>query len=158
MIESIITLLIYVCLLALVVYLIVWVLGVIGVPLPEKVIQIIWVIVALIVVLMILQTILPRFGVKIALISEAIAQQRARVVVPAVPRPLPAQPESIPLIAVPPLLVLYDFNRRINCLDPPDPLGLGGPGFDGKPLDPAKGNVMIPCWQRRAGGSPTPTR
>src|SRR5262245_48002710 len=161
MIESIITLLIYVCLLALVVYLIIWVLGVIGVPLPEKVIQIIWVIVALIVVLMILQTILPRFGVKIALVSEAIAQQapqKRTVLIPAAPRPLPAQPESIPLAAVPPLLVLYDLNRRINCLVPPDPLGLGGPGFDGKPLDPAKGNVMIPCWQRRAGGSPTPTR
>src|SRR5262245_63172653 len=76
MIESIITLLIYVCLLALVVYLIVWVLGVIGVPLPEKVIQIIWVIVALIVVLMILQTILPRFGVKIAFMPEAYAAKK----------------------------------------------------------------------------------
>jgi hypothetical protein len=66
------------------------------------------------------------------------------------PQPLPLQPEAIPLLAVPPLLVLYDINRRVNCLNPPDPLGLGGPGFDGKPVDPAKGNVMIPCWQRRA--------
>ena len=47
MIITIITLLIYLCVLALVVYLIIWVLGVIGVPLPPKVIQILWVIVAL---------------------------------------------------------------------------------------------------------------
>src|SRR5262245_7343491 len=82
--------------------------------------------------------------------SAAAARKKPHVVVPkyAVPRPLPAQPLAVPLVAVPPLLVLYDLNRRINCLDPPDPAGLGGPGFDGKPLDPAKGNVMIPCWQR----------
>src|SRR5262245_15808404 len=193
MIESIITLLVYVCLLALVIYLIIWVLGIIGVQLPEKVVQIIWVIVALIVVLMILQTVLPKFGVKLALMPAAYAAKgpacesiksqaqceakagcvwaapgqssklkcmkakatpRTGVLVPAGPRPLPA-PESIPIIAVPPLLMLYDLNRRINCLVPPDPLQLGGPGFS-EPMP--VGNVMIPCHLRRAGGSPTPTR
>ena len=53
MIETVITLLIYICVIALVFYLVVWVLTtVIGVPIPAKVIQIIWVIFALIVILL----------------------------------------------------------------------------------------------------------
>lgn len=52
MIETIIALLIYVCIIALVFYLVIYVLGVIGVPLPGKVIQILWVIFGLIVLLM----------------------------------------------------------------------------------------------------------
>ena len=52
MIASIITLLIYIVLLAIVVYLVIWVLGIIGVPIPEKVIQLLWVVVALIAILM----------------------------------------------------------------------------------------------------------
>ena len=49
MIASVITFLIYICLLAIVVYLIVWVLrDIVGLPIPAKVIQLIWVIVALI--------------------------------------------------------------------------------------------------------------
>lgn len=52
MIETVITLLIYVCVIALVFYLVIWVLtNVVGVPIPAKVIQIIWVIFALIVIL-----------------------------------------------------------------------------------------------------------
>jgi hypothetical protein len=48
--------LISVCILALVIYLIIWVLrDVIGLPIPEKVIQILWVIVALIVILWLVQ-------------------------------------------------------------------------------------------------------
>jgi hypothetical protein len=65
MIEGIIQLLIYVCVLALVVYLIIWVLGIIGVPIPDKVIQIVWVIVALVVILMVLRVVLPHLGVKL---------------------------------------------------------------------------------------------
>ena len=38
MIESVITLLIYVCVICLVVYLIIYVLGAVGVPLPPKVV------------------------------------------------------------------------------------------------------------------------
>lgn len=59
MIETIISLLITICVIALVVYLIIWVLGVIGVPLPEKVTQILYVIAALIILLMIVRTLLP---------------------------------------------------------------------------------------------------
>ena len=53
MIEAIIMMLIYVCVIALVFYLVIWVLtNVVGVPIPAKVIQIIWVIFALIVILL----------------------------------------------------------------------------------------------------------
>ena len=58
MIEALMTVLIYACVLALVVYLIIWVLGIIGVALPEKVVQLIWVIVALIVVLLLVRALL----------------------------------------------------------------------------------------------------
>lgn len=63
MLASVITFLIYICVLALVVYLIIWVLrDVIGVPIPAKVIQILWVIVALIVILWLVQMVLPGVG------------------------------------------------------------------------------------------------
>lgn len=52
MIEAVITLLIYVCIIALVFYLVIYVLGVIGVPLPPKVVQIVWLIFGLVVLLM----------------------------------------------------------------------------------------------------------
>lgn len=56
MLASVIMFLISVCILALVIYLIIWVLrDVIGLPIPEKVIQILWVIVALIVILWLVQ-------------------------------------------------------------------------------------------------------
>lgn len=59
MIASVITMLIYLCILALVVYLIIWVVrDIIGIPIPERVIQILWVIVALIAILMIVQALL----------------------------------------------------------------------------------------------------
>jgi Uncharacterized protein conserved in bacteria len=70
MIESVIMFLIYVCLLAIVIYAVVYVLrDVIGLPIPAKIIQILWVIVALLVLLWLVQLILgggglslPRFG------------------------------------------------------------------------------------------------
>jgi len=58
-VESTITMLIYVCLLALCAHLVIYVLGVLGVALPPKVVQIIWLIVALIVVLMLVRMLLP---------------------------------------------------------------------------------------------------
>ena len=63
MLASVITFLIYICVLALVIYLIIWVLrDVIGLPIPPKVIQILWVIVALIVILWLVQMVLPGGG------------------------------------------------------------------------------------------------
>lgn len=62
MIEAVITLLIYICVLALVVYLVIWVLEIVGIALPPKVIQIIWVIVVLIVLLLLVRLLLPHAG------------------------------------------------------------------------------------------------
>lgn len=60
MLESVITFLIYICVVALVIYLVIWVLrDVIGLPLPPKVIQILWVIFALIVLLFLVRLLLP---------------------------------------------------------------------------------------------------
>jgi hypothetical protein len=58
MIESVITLLIYVCVLALVVYLVIWVLEQVGIALPAQVIKIVWIIVALVVLLLIVRMLL----------------------------------------------------------------------------------------------------
>ena len=63
MLASVITFLIYVCLLALVIYLVIWVLrDVVGLPIPPKVIQILWVIVALIVILWLVQMVIGGGG------------------------------------------------------------------------------------------------
>lgn len=59
MFESIIMLLIYICLVVGVAFLVIWVLGQIGVPLPAQVIKIFWVIVALIIVLLLWRMIGP---------------------------------------------------------------------------------------------------
>jgi hypothetical protein len=63
MIEQVIMLLIYVCVIALVIYLVLWVVqSVLGVPLPGKVIQILWVIFALIVILLLARLLLSGGG------------------------------------------------------------------------------------------------
>lgn len=63
MLASVVTFLIYVCILALVIYLIIWVLqDVIGLPIPAKVIQILWVIVALIVILWLVEMVMGAGG------------------------------------------------------------------------------------------------
>lgn len=63
MLASVITFLIYICLLAIVFYIVVWVLrDVIGVPIPEKVIQLLWVIVALVAILWLVEMVLPGVG------------------------------------------------------------------------------------------------
>jgi hypothetical protein len=51
MVDAVIYALITICVLVLVVYLIVWVLGQIGVPIPANVMKVIWVIVALLCIL-----------------------------------------------------------------------------------------------------------
>lgn len=62
MLESIIMLLIYIAIVALVFYLVIYVLGVIGIALPPKVVQIIWLIFALIVVLYLVRMLLSGGG------------------------------------------------------------------------------------------------
>lgn len=59
MLASVITFLIYICLLAIVIYLVIWVLrDIVGLPIPEKVIQLLWVIVALVAILWLVQMVL----------------------------------------------------------------------------------------------------
>lgn len=52
MFETVIALLIQICFLAILAYLVIWVLGILGVSLPPRVVQIFWVVVVLIVVLL----------------------------------------------------------------------------------------------------------
>lgn len=60
MLAAVITFLIYVCFLALAIYLIIWVVrDIIGLPIPAKVIQILWVIIALVVILWFVQMVMP---------------------------------------------------------------------------------------------------
>jgi hypothetical protein len=64
MLETIVTLLIYLCLLVLVIYLVTWVLGELGIPVPAQVMKIIWIIVALIAVLYLVRS-LPGLGLRL---------------------------------------------------------------------------------------------
>jgi hypothetical protein len=66
MIEAVIMALIYICLLALAIFLILWVLqSVVEIALPPKVVQIIWVIFVLVCVLILVQIVLPRAGFRL---------------------------------------------------------------------------------------------
>jgi hypothetical protein len=59
MLASVITFLIYICILAIVIYLVIWVLrDIVGLPIPAKVIQLLWVIVALIAILWLVQLVM----------------------------------------------------------------------------------------------------
>lgn len=63
MIESVIIALIYLCIFVAVVWLVIWVLGQIGIPIPSMVMKIIWVIVVLLMLLYLLRA----FGGHLAL-------------------------------------------------------------------------------------------
>jgi hypothetical protein len=65
MIETVIHALIYICLVVLIVYVVFWVIGSLGIALPEQVVKIVWVIVGLVVLLIMLKAILPLAGIKI---------------------------------------------------------------------------------------------
>jgi hypothetical protein len=63
MLESIIMFLIYLCVLALAIYLIVWVVrDVLGIPIPATVLKILYVIVALVAILFLVRLLLPMSG------------------------------------------------------------------------------------------------
>jgi bacteriorhodopsin len=64
MIEAIIMALIYLCLVVMCIYLIIWVLGQLGIAIPDNVMKIIWVIVVLVALLIIIRTVLPALGVR----------------------------------------------------------------------------------------------
>lgn len=63
MLEGVITALIYICVLALVIYLVLWVLETVaGVGIPAKVVQIIWIVFALVAILILVRLLLPGGG------------------------------------------------------------------------------------------------
>lgn len=62
MIETIIMLLIYICLVVGACWLIMWVLAQLGVALPEQVVKIFWVVVVLIVILLLYRALAPIIG------------------------------------------------------------------------------------------------
>jgi hypothetical protein len=62
MLEAVIRFLITMCLIALCVFLVIWVLGAIGVVLPAMVIKIIWIIAALVAVLFLVRLLKPYWG------------------------------------------------------------------------------------------------
>lgn len=62
MIESVITLLIYICLVAIVIWLVLWVLENAGLAPPPQVVRLVWVIGALIVLLIFARMFLPLIG------------------------------------------------------------------------------------------------
>lgn len=76
MLESVIIFLIYVCVLALIVYLVIYVLrDVLGLPIPPKVIQILWVIIALIVILWLVQMVLGGGGLRLPSLSSVLGSR-----------------------------------------------------------------------------------
>jgi hypothetical protein len=62
MFETVIMLLIQICLVAVLAYIVIWVLGILGVTIPPRVVQLLWVIVALIVILLLYRALWPVFG------------------------------------------------------------------------------------------------
>lgn len=65
MLEGVILGLIYLCLIVLAIYVILWVLAQLGIPIPDNVMKIIWVIVALVALLILVRTVLPKLGVRV---------------------------------------------------------------------------------------------
>jgi hypothetical protein len=62
MVEAVIKFLVTICLVALCVFLVLWVLAALGVALPPMVVKVIWIIVALIAVLFLVRMLRPYFG------------------------------------------------------------------------------------------------
>lgn len=65
LIESVITGLIYLCLLVAAVYLVQWVLSQLGIAIPDQVMKILWVVVVLVAILILVRTVLPGMGVRL---------------------------------------------------------------------------------------------
>lgn len=73
MFESIIMLLIYICLVVGACWLVIWVLGQLGVSLPDQVVKIFWVIVVLIVILLLYRMLAPALGGRFSLLEALTA-------------------------------------------------------------------------------------
>lgn len=64
MVENVIFLLIYICLLVGLVYLAVWVMGRLGIPIPPMLMNIVWIIIVLIVILLCWRALSPFMGMR----------------------------------------------------------------------------------------------
>lgn len=73
MIEAVVSALITLCVLAIVVYIILWVLEIIGISPPAKVVQLLWVIVALFGLLLVVKTVLPHAGYRLGSLLQYFA-------------------------------------------------------------------------------------
>lgn len=63
MVESIISLLIYLCILVGVAWLVLWVVqDVLGLPIPPRLVQVVWAIIALVIILLLYKAIAPHLG------------------------------------------------------------------------------------------------
>ena len=60
--EAVITALVYIVLLAIAMYLIIWVIEIIGLQIPQKVVQLLWVVVVLIAILILVRVFVPSLG------------------------------------------------------------------------------------------------
>jgi uncharacterized membrane protein len=73
MLESVIMFLIYLCLLALAIYLVVWIVrDVLGIPIPETVLKILYVIVALVAILFLVRMLLPAGRLRLGWLLDAL--------------------------------------------------------------------------------------
>lgn len=79
MVESVIMALIYLCLLAICVYLVIWVLEQLGLAIPPQVMKILWVLVILVALLVIIRTVLPSMGIRIGLNAISISGEMNHV-------------------------------------------------------------------------------
>lgn len=66
MIESVIMAMIYLVLMAIAVYIVLWVLAEIGITIPANIMKLLWVIVVLVALLMVVRTFLPAIGVRVS--------------------------------------------------------------------------------------------
>src|SRR5262245_6582517 len=117
MVEGAITTLILICVVVLIVYVALWVLQQIGVPLPEQVIKVLWVIVALVCLLLLLRWLLPAIGVKASISDMFIASAEARPKKVRIHKPSPpyydySRPaDGVALVALAPAAVAFDLAR-----------------------------------------------
>lgn len=78
MLESVIMALIYLCVIAIVIYIVIWVLGQLGIAIPDHIMKIIWVIVVLLALLFILRTLLPGMGLRLGMMEHPYGQTQEK--------------------------------------------------------------------------------
>ncbi len=100
-------------------------------------------------------SIVVAFAVLLSVSTSADARRHVYIHKPAPSSDAPIYNGNVPLIAIPPLAVVFDLERRTSC----DPniarsTGAGDPGFD--PSGPRVGNFLLPAIHFRCGTTPRP--